>query len=130
MGLLFNIVYALLMLLSMVTGLTYQEINIIVYYVLIPFIYLALFDKIFNRHLLKIIFGVGVIILCVLIKDLRAFSNWLFGKSVNFLLGFEKIGWNYIVASVIVCVIIPGIIFLVLFYFAFKTRIHGFFKKH
>ena len=130
MGLLFNIIYALLMLLSMVTGLTYQEINTVVYYVLIPFIYLALIDKIFNRHLLKIIFGVGVIILCVLIKDLRAFSNWLFDKSVNFLLGFEKIGWNYIVASVIVCVIIPGIIFLMLFYFAFKTRIHEFFKKH
>ena len=33
--------------------------------------------------------------------------DWVFIKSVDFLLWFKKIGWNYVVSSVIICVIIP-----------------------
>ena len=43
-------------------------------------------------------------------------STWLFNLSQRFLLWFRKIGWNYVVSSVIICVVVPLIItvFLVL----------------
>jgi len=37
-------------------------------------------------------------------------------KSVEFLLYFRKIGWNYIVSSVIICVVVPVLIYVELIY--------------
>ena len=128
MDIIFNIVAALLQFTSYVTGLSYKEINIIVYYILGPFIYISLIDKIFKRHWLKIIFGVGFTIFFLSIRNFKEFSEWLFEKSVIFLLSFEKFGWDYVVASVIICVILPGILFVLLFYYAYKTQIEEYKK--
>jgi len=38
----------------------------------------------------------------------------MFEASVRFLLWFQRIGWNYEVSSVIICVIIPIIIYILL----------------
>ena len=42
--------------------------------------------------------------------------DWAFMKSVEFLLYFRKIGWNYIVSSVIICVVVPVLIYVELIY--------------
>jgi len=56
-NLIFQIVAGLLNGIALVTGLTYNEINIIAYYLILPFIYVALFDRILKKHYLKIIYA-------------------------------------------------------------------------
>ena len=48
------------------------------------------------------------------------FSDWLFLYSAKFLKSFSFIGWNYVLASVIICGFIPLIILSFLIYLAFK----------
>lgn len=117
----FQFVYLLLVQGAHRTGLTYHEINIVVYYMVVPMLYLALLDWIMKRHLLKIGYAC-VILLTVLAVDFDKFSTWLFDLSVRFLLMFQVVGWNYTVASVVVCVVVPLAVFVVLCCFAFTTR--------
>jgi len=112
MNAIFKIVYLMLMDISAVTGLTYTEVNIIVYYGLLPFIYVFLADKILNTNILKIAYVAAIATALVSIRNFSEFSDWLFDKSVDFLLSFDAIGWNYTVASVMVCVILPGIVLI------------------
>ena len=114
----FRIVYVALKQLSEITGLTYNEINVFVYYIVIPMIYLTMVDKIMKKHILKIVFA-GMVITTAVFVDLEKFSDSLFDASVQFLLWFKVFGWNYIVASVIICLVIPLIVFGVLFYFSY-----------
>lgn len=114
MEILFGIVYWQLYLFAMITGISYQEANILVYYVLIPYSYIVLIDKIFNFHYLKITFAVFLIITVSLLSNLHTFCNNLFDKSVIFLLWFEKINLPYTEASVFICVFGVMLIFAVL----------------
>lgn len=111
--------------LSALTGLSYNEVNIIVYYMMIPFVYIFLADKILKTHLLKIAFGLAMVSCLFAIKDFSKFSDWLFAESVDFLLGFRRIGWNYIVASVMVCVVFPAAVFIGMFHFAYPRFFPG-----
>ena len=106
---------------AFMTGFTYNEINIIAYYIILPFVYAALIDRILRKHILKIIYVVAWAGALCLIKDFGAFSNSLFNASVDFLLMFSHVGLNYVSASVVICVILPGIVFLALLWFAFLT---------
>ena len=102
------------------TGLTYNEINIIVYYFGIPFSWLCLLDIIFNFHYFKIaavIFNLGFIVGC---KNFKTYSDWLFDKSVAFLKYFNKFGSNYVASSVWICVSLPISIYAILIFFIFK----------
>jgi hypothetical protein len=121
MNLIFRIVADCLNGIASVTGFTYNEINIIAYYIILPFIYVALLDRILKKHFLKIGYIVAWGGLIILIPNFRAFSNTLFEYSVDFLLLFEHVGLNYVVASVVVCVILPGLVFAVLCLFAFPS---------
>ena len=56
MDLIFQLVANSLFRVSQILGLTYNEINIILYYLIIPFTWLVLLDKIFKFHYLKITF--------------------------------------------------------------------------
>lgn len=115
----FQIVYSLLQWISEISGFTYNEVNIIAYYIILPFAYVFLADRLFKTHVLKIVYIVGMAASLLFIKDFSKFSDWLFQKSVDFLLSFEFLGWNYIVSSVLICVVFPGIIFLVMFHFSY-----------
>ena len=42
--------------------------------------------------------------------------DWAFRISVDFLLWFKKIGWNYVISSVIICVVIPILVYIELIY--------------
>lgn len=121
MEIIFNLVVWILLKISSATGLTYNEINIIVYFFIIPMIYIFMIDKMLNRHILKISYLV-ISILVLLIFDFHHVSDILLYASRNFLLSFGLIGLNYVVASVIICVVIPTIIFLVLLYLSFFKK--------
>lgn len=115
----FQIVYSLLKWISSVTGFTYNEVNIIAYYIVLPFSYIVLADRILKRHILKPIYVIAVTGCLLTIKDFTAFSDWLFQKSVDFLLSFQLLGWNYVVASVLICVVFPAMVFAIMFHFAY-----------
>lgn len=102
------------------TGLTYNEMNIIIYYFCIPFSWVCLIDVLLHVHYLKItfiIFTLGFFTGCRNFKD---YSNWLFDKSVTFLNYFNKFGSNYIASSVWICVSLPAIIYALLIFLILK----------
>ncbi len=116
----FDIVVAMLYWLADKTGLTYNEINIIVYFVLIPFIYMFLLDKLIDKYYFRIGFLIVLVISFALMGSFREFSDKLFDASVKFLEWFEIIGWNYVEASVIICVVVPVLFLVVLVMLLFK----------
>ena len=104
------------------TGLTYNEVNIIVYYLIIPLTWTLMIDYLTKMPFLTPMIIIGWIIF--LWKDQMKFRDrcdWAFDKSVDFLLYFKKIGWNYIVSSVIICVVVPVLIYVELIYAIFNT---------
>ncbi|MBK1884528.1 hypothetical protein JIN85_19080 [Luteolibacter pohnpeiensis] len=130
MNLVFRIVADGLNWIASVTGFTYNEINIIVYYIILPFIYVALVDRILKKHFFKIAYAIVWVVLIVFIPNFRAFSDTLFQASVDFLLFFGYVGLNYVAASVVICVILPGLVFAVLCLFAFPSLRRSLFTKH
>ena len=99
------------------TGATYNEVNIIVYYLLIPLSWAAMVDYITMMPFLTPMYIFAWVIF--LWKDQMKFRDrcdWAFDKSVEFLLYFKIIGWNYIVSSVIICVVVPILVYLELIY--------------
>ena len=104
------------------TGLTYNEVNIIVYYLIIPLTWTLMIDYLTEMPFLTPMIIIGWIIF--LWKDQMKFRDrcdWAFDKSVDVLLYFKKIGWNYIVSSVIICVVVPVLIYVELIYAIFNT---------
>ena len=99
------------------TGSTYNEVNIIVYYLLIPLSWTVMIDYLTKLPFLSPMFVLAWIVF--LLKDPMKFrdrSDWAFMKSVDFLLWFKNIGWNYVVSSVIICVVIPVLVYIELIY--------------
>ena len=119
----FAIVAGIEHVIAKVTGLTYNEVNIIVYYLLIPLSWAVMIDFITMLPLLSPMYIVGWIVF--LWKDPMRFRDrcdWAFGKSADFLLWFKKIGWNYIVSSVIICVVVPALVYAELIYGIIKMK--------
>lgn len=99
------------------TGSTYNEVNIVVYYLIIPLSWTVMVDYITMMPFLTPMYIIAWIVF--LWKDPIKFRNrcdWAFMKSVDFLLWFKKIGWNYIVSSVIICVVVPVLVYVELVY--------------
>jgi len=119
----FAIVAGIEHVIAKVTGLTYNEVNIIIYYLLTPLSWAVMIDFITMLPLLSPMYIVGWIVF--LWKDPMRFRDrcdWAFGKSVDFLLWFKKIGWNYIVSSVIICVVVPALVYAELIYGIIKMK--------
>ena len=98
------------------TGRTYYEINVFVYFFLIPFSWCWLTDNIFHFHYLKlgfILLTIGFFIGC---RNFREYSDELFFKSVKFLNFFNRFGSNYKLSSVIICLLLPFCIYTYLIY--------------
>ena len=109
----FAIVAGVEHIIAKVTGMTYNEVNIIVYYLLIPLSWAVIIDYITMMPILTPMYIIAWVIF--LWKDPMKFRDrcdWAFMKSVDFLLWFKRIGWNYIVSSVVICVVVPGLIYL------------------
>lgn len=113
----FAIVAGAEQLIARMTGTTYNEVNIIVYYLIIPLSWTLMLDYIIAVPVLTPLLILAWIIFVW--KDKMTFRNrcdWAFDKSVDFLLWFQKIGWNYIVSSVIICVVVPILVYIALIY--------------
>ena len=117
----FMVVAGIEHLIAKLTGSTYNEVNIIVYYLIIPLSWTVMIDYLTKLPFLTPMFVLAWIIF--LWKDTMKFRDrcdWAFQKSVDFLLWFKRIGWNYIVSSVIICVVVPIIIYIELIYAIIK----------
>jgi len=118
----FYIVYQALEWISSLTGLSYEEVNIVVYYILAPLIFFALIDKILGKPIFLSAFSIFLLVAATQIRDFSLFSDHLFDWSVRFLLGFSRMGLNYDRASVVICVLLPGLLLIVLCRWAFPTQ--------
>jgi hypothetical protein len=116
----FRIVAGVLWLLGRLMGFTYNEMNVIVYYFVIPYSWLLMLDAIFGFHYCAIFGGVFYFLLWLAIKNFRSFSDDLFDLSVRFLNSFNKYGSNYVASSVWICVAAPIVIYGVLIYYLIK----------
>ena len=117
----FAVVAGLEHIIAKLTGTTYNEVNIIVYYLLIPLSWTAMVDYITMMPFLTPMYIIAWIIF--LWKDQMKFHDrcdWAFDRSVDFLLWFKKIGWNYVVSSVIICVVVPVLIYVELIWAILK----------
>ena len=113
----FAVVAGIEHIIAKLTGLTYNEVNIIVYYLLIPLSWAVMIDYIAGLPFLSPMYIMAWIIF--LWKDPMKFRDrcdWAFMKSVDFLLLFKRIGWNYVISSVIICVVVPLLIYIELIY--------------
>lgn len=100
--------------------ITYNEINIIVYYLLIPLTWTIMLDffigtPVTTYALIFIWFGIKI----GTWGRFREWSDWAFMCSVDFLNYFNRWGGNYVLNSVVICVFVPilvyvGLILLVL----------------
>lgn len=115
-NIIFKIVARSLLYIGRQTGLTYNEINIIVYYFIIPFSWLCLLDLYFKFHFTKIAFVIFTVGFKVGCRNFNSYSNWLFEKSVSFLNYFNKYGSNYVKSSVWICVVLPILIYALIFF--------------
>jgi hypothetical protein len=113
----FRIVAGALWLMGRVTGRTYNEMNIIVYYFLIPYSWLLMLDAILGFHYCAIVGGVFYFLFWIAIKNFRLFCDDLFKLSEMFLNSFNKFGSNYVASSVWICVAVPLVIYGALIYY-------------
>lgn len=121
----FGIVAAILALFARLVGITYKEMNIFVYYFIIPLSWCVLIDIGLRKYyevlpILSLLWcALWVVIIYYNRHGFRAWCVRAFDNSVTFLQWFKVIGWNYYVSSVIICVIIPILIYYGLFYFCY-----------
>ena len=102
--------------------LTYNEVNILIWYLLIPLSWCIMLDIIIKLPLFTLLLILSWIIIFIIHrKDFQEWCDWLFRKSVDFLLWFQCIGWYYEKSSVIICCLIPIPIYLLLTVLLLKT---------
>ena len=106
--------------------ITYNEINVVVYYWLIPLSWILLLDYKLDASIdvmgCQGYLPILTILLCfswigILIANYRFFSKWcdyVFKASQDFLCIFNRWGGNYVLNSVVICVVIPLIIYIIL----------------
>lgn len=95
--------------------LTYNEVNVLLYYLIIPISWTILFDCWLGLPLTTaalLLVWLGIII--VTRHYFRQWCDWAFKDSVDFFNWFNRFGGNYKLNSVIICVIMPIFIYLVL----------------
>lgn len=109
----FMIVMGGLMGISVLFGTTYNVINILVYYILVPSSWVYLISR-------KTTIWINVISLIAIVTfsclpHLRKNCDFIFQKSVDFLNWSAKIfNSNYIDMSVYICVMVIGVVYLIL----------------
>ena len=96
-------------------GLSYNDINIIVYYLIVPLTWTVMIDFLIKAPITTILLVTAwLVILTVHHNNFRHWCDWAFKKSVDFLLWFKHIGWDYYLSSVLICVVVPLIIYAAL----------------
>lgn len=108
----FVLVRDALLFMSKVTGRTYVEVNIILYFILIPCSWLVMLEiMVGTRGVITFLFLLAWLLFLSFRRDFRKLSESLFSRSVDFLLFFDRFGSNYVVSSVLICVVLPMLIY-------------------
>jgi hypothetical protein len=110
----FLLVVKILLRLAELTKLSYNQINVILYFFAIPFAYLSILDYILHFHYLKLAAFFTILGFFIGCRDFRAYSDWLFSQSVKFLKFFKRFGLSYESASIWICVVLPAAMFIML----------------
>lgn len=144
--LIFGLVAAILSLMAKTVGVTYKEMNICIYYFVIPLSWCFLLDvglidisiPLQTEEQLRydgsgrwITFPLLSFLWCLLwayiiYRNRHTFKTWCsraFDNSVKFLLWFRIIGWNYYISSVIICVIVPLLVYCALIYLCYAKAV-------
>ena len=103
-------------------GVTYKEMNIIVYIIAIPMVWAYMIDKAFNFHYLKAAHLVFLLLAFGIAGTFENNCNGLFLLCQLLLCTFYPIGIDYTTASVIFCVIAPVIFHIWLMRYTQKKR--------
>ena len=115
-GPIFTFVAKALNKIASMTHLTYNEINIIVYYLIVPMSWCVMLDFIIHIPIFTSLWS--ILWIYIFRTKRKFFSQWCdvaFRLSQEFLFSFKKIGWDYWKASVIICVALPLLIYAILF---------------
>lgn len=110
---LFLIVAKSLYRIAELTKLTYNQINVIVYFFVVPFLYMTILDHHFDFHYIKAAAAFTLFGFFIGCRDFAAYSDWLFAQAVKFLQYFKRYGISYESASIWFCVVLP-VLFLVI----------------
>lgn len=98
---------------------------------ILPLLYADMLDGILRCHWLKLAVIMGWALALFAVPDFSRFSEVLFAASVTFLLLFGRIGLDYTVASVVLCVILPGLALAALgAWWAISVRVSRSLAKH
>ena len=114
-GPIFTFVAKALNKIASMTHMTYNEINIIVYYLIVPISWCVMLDIIIRFPVFTPLWS--ILWIYIFWTKRKFFSQWCdtaFSLSQEFLFSFKKIGWDYFKASVIICVLVPVIIYAIL----------------
>jgi len=122
MNKIFDLIYHSLKWISKITGFTYEEVNVIIWFFILPAIFIFLLDRLLKVNYLKLGFTVITFITLLTVPSFEDFSHYVFQKSVAFLHWFEAFGINYTQASVLICVVLPLLIIGILIYLKRKKR--------
>lgn len=96
-------------------GLTYNEVNILVYYLLIPLSWTIMFDCWLKRpYTTGALSFVWMGIFIATRHTFREWCDWAYQDSIDFLNWFNRWGGNYILNSVIICVVVPLVVYVLL----------------
>jgi hypothetical protein len=95
-------------------GITYNELNIIVYIIIIPLVWAYMIDKAYKFHRVKIAYLLFLLLILGIGGTFETNSDRLFIICQRFLCLFYPIGINYTEASVIFCVVAPILIHIAL----------------
>lgn len=96
-------------------GLTYNEVNILVYYLLIPLSWCIMLDCWIGLPITSIaLLLIWIIIFIITRRNFRQWCDMRFMDSVDFLNWFNRWGGNYIHNSVIICVFVPFAVYIAL----------------
>ena len=114
-SIIFYVVMIVLRRLAACFSITYNAINIIVYYMLIPLSWTIMLDiyiqyPLFTYTLVVVWIGIMIGIRGKFIT----WSDWAYNKSVDFLNYFNRWGGNYVLNSVVICVVVPIAIYVTL----------------
>ena len=93
--------------------ITYNEINIIVYYLLIPMSWTIMLDFYLGYPITTC--ALSFIWIGIKIGTwgrFREWSDWVFMRSVDFLNFFNRWGGNYVLNSVVICVLVPILVYV------------------
>ena len=108
----FRLVVTALYNIAQMFGMTYNEVNVLAYYLLIPLSWTIMLDMyiglpLTTGALLYIWIGIKI----GTWGHFSAWCDWAFMRSVDFLNYFNRWGGNYVLNSVIICVVIPVLVY-------------------